>query len=267
VDSQTKTLLDFFNPSALPYAILILVATALLVKLLSAAAARFGEKVAHRRLIIQQVSTLAGFAAYFFAAMIALTSVFRLSSEALLALSGTIAVAAGLALKDVASSFMAGLSILTTKPFQVGDRISFGGYYGEVREIGLRSVRIVTLDDNLVTVPTNKFLTEAVASANAGALECMVVTDLFLDGSQDHRRALEIVHDAVQASKYLYLRKSFSVLVSAQLAAEGRAVTVITAKAYVYDIRYERAFASDVTDRALAAFQAEGIRVAGAHAA
>lgn len=266
MDSQSRSLLDFFDPSALPYAILLLVATAVLVKLFSIGAARFAERVAHRRLIIQQVSTLAGFAAWFFAAIVALNSVFRLSSEALLALSGTIAVAAGLALKDVASSFMAGLSILTTKPFQVGDRISFGGYYGEVREIGLRSVRIMTLDDNLVTVPTNQFLTEAVASANAGALECMVVIDLYLAGTEDHRRALEIVHDAVQASKYLYLDKPFNVLVAAQLSAQGRAVTVITAKAYVYDTRYERSFASDVTDRALAAFREEGIKVAGSDA-
>lgn len=61
--------------------------------------------------------------------------VFNLSSEAFLAISGTTAVTIGFALKDVAASFMAGISILTNKLFQVGDRISFGGYYGEVTEI------------------------------------------------------------------------------------------------------------------------------------
>ena len=40
----------------------------------------------------------------------------------------------------------AGITLLLDRPFQVGDRISFDGHYGEVVEIGLRTVRVLDLE-------------------------------------------------------------------------------------------------------------------------
>ncbi|MFH1812457.1 MAG: mechanosensitive ion channel domain-containing protein [Pseudomonadota bacterium] len=256
-------LFTLFNPDAVPYALAILVVTYVLVQLLYRGSDRLAERMVHRRLLIKNARTIIGFVAYAVAAVLAASAVFTVSSQVLFALSGTLAVAAGFALKDLASSFLAGLSILTNKPFQVGDRISFGGFYGEVIEIGLRNVQLVTLDDNLVTIPTNKFLNDPVASANAGALDCMVVIPFYLEPDADHRRARQIVNDAVLASKYLYLGKPFGVLFALDLTPQGRAVLVVTAKAYVYDTRHEKAFLSDVTDRAITAFRGEGIRLLG----
>jgi len=252
-------LLDAFNPDAIPYVLAIIICTILLVKLSNRMFQSLSERIDRHRLVLKQTGTLFSFAAYVIAIVWAFTSLFTLSSEALLALSGTIAVTAGFALKDVAASFLAGITILTNKPFQVGDRITFGGFYGEVKEIGLRTVRIVTLDDNLVTIPTNKFLTDAVASANAGALDCMVVMKFYISPDADHSRAKEIVREAVLASKYLYLGKPFNVLLSTLLTQQGQTVIEVTAKAYVYDARFEKAFSSDVTDRVLSAFREAGI--------
>jgi len=46
---------------------------------------------------------------------------------------------------------VAGLLLLFDRPFRVGDRVSFNDVYGEIVSIGLRTVRLQTLDDNLVT--------------------------------------------------------------------------------------------------------------------
>jgi small-conductance mechanosensitive channel len=256
---QTGQLLEAFNPGALPVAAAWIVGTIIAVKLLARLMERVSDRIPSPRLILKQTSTLFAFVAYTLSFILAFNAVFNLSSEALFALSGTLAVTVGFALKDVAASFLAGISILVNKPFRVGDRISFGGYYGEVKEIGLRSIRIVTLDDNLVTVPSNKFLTEAVASANAGALDCMVVTRFYIPEAADHTRAREIVQDAVVSSKYLYLEKPYTVLVRQHLTERGETLVELTAKAYVYDMRFEKAFESDITDRVLSAFHDEGI--------
>ena len=251
-----------FNPDKIPAAVLIIGASIVAVRALSKLGDRLAEKADSRRLAVKNARTIVGFLIYVAAAFFAASSVFRFSSQALFAVSGTLALAAGFALKDLAASFLAGLAILATKPFQVGDRISFGGFYGEVKDIGLRNVQLVTLDDNLVTIPTNKFLTEPVASANAGALDCMVVIPFYLDSKADHRRARQIVNDAVLASKYLYLGKPFSVRVSQVMRDDARSVIVLNAKAYVFDARHEKAFASDVVDRALWAFRESGIGLA-----
>lgn len=256
-DAGTGNIMQAFNPSALPYALAWILGAFVFMRITRRVLRSLSERMAAYRLTIKQLDTLLSFLVYLAAFVLATTSLFTLSSEALLALSGTIAVTAGFALKDVAASFMAGLAILFTKPFQVGDRIAFGGFYGEVKEIGLRTVRLVTLDDNLVSIPTNKFLTDPVASANAGELDCMVVMNFYVSSMADHKRAREIVDEAVLASKYLYLGKPMTTLLTNRLTEQGQLLVEIIAKAYVYDTRQEKAFASDVTDRVLGAFRNE----------
>lgn len=258
------SLLPFFNPGAIPMVLVLLVVTALAVRALGVLAHRIAERANQHRLLVNQTTTILGFTAWAVAGAIAVSSLFDLSSQAIFALSGTLAVAAGFLLKDVAESMVAGISILINKPFQVGDRIRFGGFYGEVKEISLRSVRLMTLDDNLVTIPSNRFLTEPVSSANAGALECMVVIPFYLSPAADHDRAREIVYDAVLSSRFLYLGRPISVLTGMRLSEEVGAVVEILAKAYVYDTRYEKQFASDVTEQALSAFHQEEIEQATA---
>lgn len=251
--------LAFFNPDAIPYALLLVIGTAIAVRVVQNLANRVAEGAVSYRLVIKQGVTLLGFIAYGVAGVLAVLALFELSAQAIFALSGTLAVAGGFLLKDVAEATVAGISILVSRPFQVGDRISFGGFYGEVIDIGLRSVRLVTLDDNLVTIPSSKFLTEPVASANSGALDCMVVMPFFVAAEADHVRARQIVIDAVRASRYLYLGKPVTVLVSMKLAEKLGTVVELTAKAYVYDARHEKSFASDVTDRVLRAFRGAGV--------
>ncbi len=258
-EAQDPNILEFFNPDGLPSAIALFVCGVLAVRFVHRLSQRLAERVVSRRLLIKYLDTFFAFGTYTLVTLLAAGSLFQLSSQAIFALSGTIAVTVGFALKDVAASFLAGITILINKPFQVGDRIRFGGFYGEVTEIGLRSVRLVTLDDNLVSVPSNKFLTEAVASANAGELDCMVVLKFYLVPDADHRHAKELINDAVMASKYLYLGKPFVVLVEFVLRDDAKSVVKLTAKAYVYDARYEKAFASDITDRVLVAFRENGL--------
>ncbi|MCB0314052.1 MAG: mechanosensitive ion channel, partial [Calditrichaeota bacterium] len=52
--------------------------------------------------------------------------------------------AIGFAAQDILKNIFGGLMLLLDRPFQVGDKIEAGGHYGEVVQIGLRTVRIVT---------------------------------------------------------------------------------------------------------------------------
>ena len=251
--------LAFFDPGAVPFALAVIIGTGVTLRVLNKLANRIAEQATRHRLVIKQVGTLVEFVGYGVAAIVTVQALFDLSSQAILALSGTLAVAGGFLLKDVAEATVAGISILVSRPFQVGDRISFGGFYGEVKDIGLRTIRLVTLDDNLVSIPSNRFLTDPVASANAGELACMVVTPFYVAADADHERARLIVRDAVLSSRYLCLGKPVVVLTAMKLADQLGAVVELTAKAYVYDARHEKNFASDVTDRTLNAFRKDGI--------
>lgn len=258
--------LAFFNPDALPLALLFLVGAAVLVRLVQRLAGTLADRFTVHRLAIKQGVTLLSFVFYAIGGTAAVGVLFELSAQALFALSGTLAVAAGFLLKDVAESVVAGLSILISRPFSVGDRISFGGYYGEVVDIGLRTVQLVTLDDNLVTIPSSKFLSDAVASANAGQLDCMVVMKFWTQANADHGRARQLVRDAALSSRFCYLGKPITVLLEVKLEEQIGCVLEITAKAYVFDARHEKSFASDVTERVMEAWREAGIALPGAPA-
>ena len=93
--------------------------------------------------------------------------IFSPSREFLIAFMISAVVAIGFAVKDVVASIIAGIILLIDKPFQVGDRITFQDHYGEVIQIGLRSVKLQTLDESLVTIPNHRFINDTVSSSSA----------------------------------------------------------------------------------------------------
>jgi len=119
-------------------------------------------------------------------------------------------------------------------------------------------VRIATLDDNLVSIPNNRFLTEPVASSNAGALDMLVQIDFHIGMDQDVTRAKRIVRDALTSSRYAYSGKPWAIVIS-EVITESYFAVRLRAKAYVLDVQYEKAFETDVTERVLQAFREEQI--------
>lgn len=251
--------IEFIDLDRVPFALLVLAVGWGLLQLSVRVLDDFGERFTDRRLTFKKAKALTRFVLYIVIAVIVASSVLRLESQTLFAVAGAISVAVGFAFKDLLGSLIAGVILLVDEPFQVGDRIAFGGFYGEVQEIGLRSVRLVTLDDNLVTIPNNLFLIESVASANAGALDCMVVIPFYIAAAEDFQLARRIVAEATTTSRYVYLNKPVVTHVRDEFLGE-RFVTVIKVKAYVFDARYESAFATDVTERVKSAFRAREIR-------
>lgn len=220
---------------------------------------RLMDKLPSRRFMILQLATLFSFVWYIGGVFSLFAGVIQPPKELLLATGGSMAVAIGIALKDVVASIIAGVILLFDRPFQVGDRVSFGDTYGEIVSIGLRSVRLNTLDDNLVTIPNARFITETVASGNAGALDMMVVTDFYLALDEDLEKAREIVFNVIVTSRFAYLRKDVTFAIEEVAVAERLAIR-LRAKAYVLDVRYEKAFQSDIVVRVSKLFRQQGIR-------
>lgn len=257
--SQIGTLGGLFNVSKVA---LILIGLGVLVVVNNAVRSlcqRLMDRLPSRRFLILQMATLFSFVWYIGGVFTLLAGVIQPPRELLLATGGSMAVAIGIALKDVAASVIAGVILLFDRPFQVGDRVTFGDTYGEIVSIGLRSVRLNTLDDNLVTIPNARFITEVVASGNAGALDMMVVTDFHLALDEDIEKATDIVFNVIVTSRFAYLRKDVTFSVEEVAIAECLAIR-LRAKAYVLDVRYEKAFQSDIVVRVGRLFREQGIR-------
>jgi small-conductance mechanosensitive channel len=217
------------------------------------------KQLPQQRLLILQLLTTLSFLIYFVGTIGLVYTTLRPTNEVLLAMAGTAAVAFGFALKDYVSSLVAGLILLFDRPFQVGDRVSFDGKYGEIKSIGLRAVRMVTLDDNLVTIPNNKFVSDIVASANAGELNMMVETFFYVAIDEDFDKIKNLIYEVIVTSRFAYLNKP--IIIDAKEIEFIRQLTLmIVVKAYVLDTKYEKAFQTDIVVRTNKVFREHKIR-------
>jgi small conductance mechanosensitive channel len=78
----------------------------------------------------------------------------------LLAGIGVAGLGVGLALQGVLSNVVAGLSIIFTKPYRVGEHISILGVQGDVVAIGIFSTTLLHPDRSRVVIPNRKIVGE-----------------------------------------------------------------------------------------------------------
>lgn len=215
------------------------------------------ERSVRRRLTFKWLIPITRMLLWGVAAYLIVRTIFRVDAQGILAASAALGVALGFAAQDLLKNVFGGLIVVFDQPFQVGDKISVGGTYGEVVSIGLRSTRIVTADDDFVSVPNSQVVEEQVANANAGELNCQVLTNLHLPGRVDERAAKEIAFEAAVNSKYVFLGKPIQVFIEDEFHTTF--VTRVKVRAYVLDPRLEFLLRSDITERARDGFRAAGL--------
>ncbi len=214
------------------------------------------EQTVERRITVKMFVPITKFVVYVVALYYVLGPVLDLSSTQILAFSGVLGAVLGLGIKDLFANIVGGVVIVFERPYRIGDMVELGDHYGEVTDIGIRSTKLTTLDDDLVTVPNYVFFTEPVSNSNAGEPEMMVVPEFYVAPDADIDRAVSVVRDALLTSRYVYLSDEHEVSVR---VFDGRGYRKLRAKAYVNDVRNEGAFRTDVTRRVLEKFEEEGI--------
>jgi MscS family membrane protein len=90
------------------------------------------------------------------AGFMVILSLWKVSITPLLASAGIMGAAVAFAAKDTIANFFGGISIFVDRPYKIGDYIVLDqGERGEVVEIGIRSTRIKTRDDILISIPNS----------------------------------------------------------------------------------------------------------------
>jgi MscS family membrane protein len=84
------------------------------------------------------------------------------SVGSLLAGLGIGGLAIAMASKDTVANLFGSLVIFLDKPFQIGDWIELGDLEGTVEEVGLRTTRVRTFANSLITLPNSQFTTQPV---------------------------------------------------------------------------------------------------------
>jgi small conductance mechanosensitive channel len=107
-----------------------------------------------------------------------------------------LSLAVGFAAQDVLSNFVAGLFIIQNPRLNVGDTVAFGDHAGTVRDIGFRTSRVRTADNDTVIVPNTDLATTPVV--NRSVNDPLWFSAAFGVGyADDVDAATEVVRDAV----------------------------------------------------------------------
>jgi small conductance mechanosensitive channel len=122
---------------------------------------------------------------------------FGVQIMALLAGLGVVGVGVGLALQGVLRNVIAGLTIIFTKPFRVGEYIELLGVHGEVQEITIFSTKLLHVDRSRVIIPNRKIIGEILH--NYGQIRQLDLS-VGVAYDTDLAKALDTVHHVVQAN-------------------------------------------------------------------
>jgi len=98
-----------------------------------------------------------------FGAMLALSVVLpSLDAASVFGALGIGSVAVGFAAKDIFQNLLAGILLLVTRPFHIGDQIVSGPHEGTVEDIQIRATLLRTYDNRRVVIPNSELYTNRV---------------------------------------------------------------------------------------------------------
>ncbi|GAB5561814.1 MAG: small-conductance mechanosensitive channel MscS [Synoicihabitans sp.] len=112
-----------------------------------------------------------------------------------IALLGASAFGLSLAVQGPISNYGAGIVLIITRPFKVGDTLSVSEQVGIVQNISLGSTRLENEDEEIITIPNRKVLGEIFTNSR----EFKVVEGVVgIEYSADPERAIASVTTAIQ---------------------------------------------------------------------
>jgi small conductance mechanosensitive channel len=175
--------------------------------------------------------------------------------ENVLLLLGAVAVAMGFVLKDYMSCLFAGIVVLAERAYRVGDWVQIGETYGEVVEIGLRTVKLRTAEANDVSIPHSSLWHEQLINATNGEHDLLCVIHFFIHPEHTNEQTRETLFNVAAASQYL--KKDRPIVVVMKNEPFGLHYKI---KAYPEDARNQFAFIADITERGHLALHKIGLR-------
>ena len=123
-------------------------------------------------------------------------SIWNVDITPLLATAGIAGFAVAFAAKDTIANFFGGISVFMDRPYKIGDYIILdSGERGEVVDIGVRSTRIKTRDDILISIPNSIIANTKIVNESAPIPRFRIRVPIGVAYGTDINRAQEILLD------------------------------------------------------------------------
>ena len=122
---------------------------------------------------------------------------FGISTAPLIALAGASAFGATLAMQGPLSNYGAGLSIILSRPFGIGDTVSVKNVSGTVEEIALSAVVLVGEDGERIRVPNKEIVGEIIVNSREHRI---VETRIAIEFTENAENAISVLRQILRES-------------------------------------------------------------------
>jgi small-conductance mechanosensitive channel len=178
-------------------ALLVLALFALLAAGFKALVTRLSAKYRRHRNLGLVLGRLSQWFVTFIGILVALSIVIpTFKAGDLIQLLGISGVAIGFAFRDILQNFLAGILLLLTEPFRIGDQIVVQNYEGTVEDIQTRATMMRTYDGRRIVIPNAELFTESV-TVNTAFERRRLEYDVGIGYGDDIDRAKALILEAM----------------------------------------------------------------------
>ena len=118
---------------------------------------------------------------------------------------GAISLGAGLALQGMLANYAAGVTIIVTRPFVVGDTIAVQGVTGLVHEVRLGSTMLTNEDNVQIMIPNKHILGEIIHNSYASSIVEMTISIAY---DSDTTKASALLVEAISGTAHVSHEKA-----------------------------------------------------------
>ncbi|MBS7241879.1 MAG: mechanosensitive ion channel family protein [Treponema sp.] len=135
------------------------------------------------------------FVSYMFYVIIVMyiLSLFGINLKAIWGAAGVAGLAIGFAAQTSVSNLISGVFVLSEKAMKIGDFIQVGDVFGTVDSVGLLSVRVHTLDNQMVRIPNSSVINSNLVNFNHYDIRRFVF-DMPISYDSNMEKALEVAN-------------------------------------------------------------------------
>ncbi len=126
---------------------------------------------------------------------------------------GALGVGIGLGLQNIVNNLVSGIVLIFERPLEIGDSIEVGDKKGVVKEIGLRSTRLISDDGAEIIIPNGDFLSQHVVNRTLSDNLIRLAIPVYVMSDADLVVINKIISDVIAASENVYKGRPASIII------------------------------------------------------
>ena len=162
IEKFLQSLGGFASDRLIP-AVIIFVVGVLVIRLVMVITGRALKKAPVENPVLGLIRSVIRVALYILLGLVC-ASALGLDVTGVVALASVLTLAVSLSLQNALANLIGGFTLLTTKPFSIGDFVEVGGQTGTVRAIGMNYTKLTTTDNKTVSIPNSQVVASEIVN-------------------------------------------------------------------------------------------------------